>query len=478
MLRKNGAMNFMQINTADAVYGTTGNPLNASAFLRQTGQAVLTEPGVTTAAAIPRNATALNTTDPDSGLERFTYDPEGNLSFDKHDINRDGVVDFNDAVLVDQFNGESYTNHTQQLAATEQTPFTGAVQSISLTYVQQIDGESSISVADQAELDTGLTGVGNTNWYGYNLTKSGPDTITWSRTGGTVTVYPTASFQISSGTVHIYSAVDPFTDSTATGTDTTKSLNITVTSGGTLQYTGASTAGVQLDRLNTLSIGSGGTVLLDPAPVHANHTLLLVGGLTIATGGKLDLGNNDLDVQNGSFSTLETLVSQNYNNGLWNGSNGITSSAAASDTAHLTTLGVILNNAGGSTRIYGSGTALGLFDGSNPAVTDVLIKYTYYGDANLDGVVDGSDYTKIDAGFNAQLTGWINGDFNYDGKIDGSDYTLIDNAFNTQGASLTASVASTTSQISRATSAVPEPAGLIALRRRSSSTELGKSQLK
>jgi hypothetical protein len=72
----------------------------------------------------------------------------------------------------------------------------------------------------------------------------------------------------------------------------------------------------------------------------------------------------------------------------------------------------------------------------------VLVKYTYYGDANLDGQVDGSDYTKIDNGFNNHLTGWINGDFNYDGAVDGSDYTLIDNAFNTQSASIAASIAS------------------------------------
>jgi hypothetical protein len=66
----------------------------------------------------------------------------------------------------------------------------------------------------------------------------------------------------------------------------------------------------------------------------------------------------------------------------------------------------------------------------------VLVKYTYYGDANLDGKVDGSDYSRIDNAALNHLTGWSNGDFNYDGVIDGSDYTLIDNAFNRQGAAL------------------------------------------
>jgi len=88
----------------------------------------------------------------------------------------------------------------------------------------------------------------------------------------------------------------------------------------------------------------------------------------------------------------------------------------------------------------------------------VLIKYTYYGDANLDGVVDGSDYTRIDSGYiTSGSTGWMNGDFNYDGVINGSDYTLIDNAFNTQGAQLAAAIASPTAQIAGGSSSVPEP---------------------
>jgi hypothetical protein len=122
------------------------------------------------------------------------------------------------------------------------------------------------------------------------------------------------------------------------------------------------------------------------------------------------------------------------------------------------------------------------FEGLTVPSTDILVKYTFYGDANLDGAVDGSDYTLIDAGFNSagSLTGWQNGDFNNDGVVDGSDYTLIDNAFNTQGASLgtnpLALVAGATAQIAGGGSAVPEPTtfglvgigavGLIGRRRR------------
>src|SRR5208282_2315621 len=74
--------------------------------------------------------------------------------------------------------------------------------------------------------------------------------------------------------------------------------------------------------------------------------------------------------------------------------------------------------------------------------TDILVKYTYFGDTNLDGVVNASDYLAIDSAFNHNSSvgaggqfeaGWANGDFNYDGLINGDDYTLIDNAYNSQG---------------------------------------------
>ncbi len=110
---------------------------------------------------------------------------------------------------------------------------------------------------------------------------------------------------------------------------------------------------------------------------------------------------------------------------------------------------------------------------------DVLVKYTFYGDADLNGIINGSDFTLIDNGFNSKLTGWRNGDFNYDGVVNGDDYTLIDNAYNRQGAGLDAGpsemIADATEQISQ-TSAVPEPgaaalvcisgAALLARRRR------------
>ncbi len=177
---------------------------------------------------------------------------------------------------------------------------------------------------------------------------------------------------------------------------------------------------------------------------------LSLSGSTNAWSGHLDLSNNDLIVHNGSLANITNQIEQGYNGGPWTGVGGITSSVAATITN--TALGVELNS-------NGSGPLMTSFDSQAVTSTDVLVKYTYVGDANLDGVVNGSDYTLIDNGFNSHLTGWRNGDFNYDGVVNGDDYTLIDNAFNTQGPSLAGAAAGETSQVVESVP-VPEPVGM------------------
>jgi prepilin-type N-terminal cleavage/methylation domain-containing protein/prepilin-type processing-associated H-X9-DG protein len=232
---------------------------------------------------------------------------------------------------------------------------------------------------------------------------------------------------------------------------------------GTVQFTAQSSGSNILSRVvPSVTLANGSTMTLAPAGTGVASQVLVTGGLSLSgtSGGwtgKLDLTNNDAIIQGGNVGLLTNQVAQGYNNGNWQGSNGITSSKAAADTTHLTALGVVPNT--GFT---------GTFDGNSTSAGDVLIKYTYYGDANLSGSVDGSDYALVDNGYMNHLTGWYNGDFNYDGAVNGSDYTLMDNAFNTQGAQITGAISSpdavTTSQIAAniQASPVPEP-GSIAL---------------
>jgi hypothetical protein len=150
--------------------------------------------------------------------------------------------------------------------------------------------------------------------------------------------------------------------------------------------------------------------------VAAGHTLALPTGgslyatdqLSIDATGVLDVRNDPLLIHNGNGASITDLVATGRNGGAWNGHGIVTSSA----TGDFTTLGVA------------------------PAPADpssVLVKYTYGGDANLDGKINVDDYGKID--FNVQLgtAGWINGDFNYDGKVNVDDYGIIDFNVGIQG---------------------------------------------
>jgi hypothetical protein len=62
------------------------------------------------------------------------------------------------------------------------------------------------------------------------------------------------------------------------------------------------------------------------------------------------------------------------------------------------------------------------------------VKFTWQGDANLDGKINVDDYGQIDfhVGSSGSVFGWFNGDFNYDGKINIDDYGVIDFAFAAQ----------------------------------------------
>jgi hypothetical protein len=59
----------------------------------------------------------------------------------------------------------------------------------------------------------------------------------------------------------------------------------------------------------------------------------------------------------------------------------------------------------------------------NPS--DVLVRYTYYGDANLDGTVDTTDFNDLAANFGGGGKYWSQGDFNFDGAVDTTDFNAL-----------------------------------------------------
>ena len=161
---------------------------------------------------------------------------------------------------------------------------------------------------------------------------------------------------------------------------------------------------------------------------EGGNKVLVTDELNILAGASLDLFDNDLVVDFSSVSPV----------GIWTGSqyDGVTgyiqsgrlnSSTAA---APLTTLGVA--EARESLGITGSQT--GTFSGEIVDSTAVLVKFTWGGDANLDGKINIDDYGRIDGNVaqSGIVFGWFSGDFNYDGKINIDDYGIIDGNINQQ----------------------------------------------
>lgn len=207
--------------------------------------------------------------------------------------------------------------------------------------------------------------------------------------------------------------------------------NLTVNDNAAVVFTAAAPGtGINARYLAALNLGDGATAIMEPA-ADADRAVLVVGSLNFAGSngdwrGQLDLTDNDLIVRGGDLQAITSQLKAGSNvagYGYWNGQ-GIISSTAGDDPMKLTSLGVMQQ------------IATGTFDGQTVGGGDVLVKYTWYGDADLSGKVDGTDYTLIDHGYNAGAIGWQNGDFNYDGQVDGTDYSLIDNAFNMQRPSL------------------------------------------
>jgi hypothetical protein len=288
--------------------------------------------------------------------------------------------------------------------------------------------DGSSMVVSSGGTTGGELNFGRTAAQGGSVSVNGAATITIN-SGSTVNVGKT--YSAAGGLVTVAGAVDPFTDAGVTSdpTDSDTTFSVAATVAGTLDYaarTGSTgDTGFKPYHLASLAIQSGGLVSMDTAAAHTNRSVLITSSVSIAGTGSLDLGGNDLMIPGGGSSALasvSSLIKTGFNAGAayWNGTGGIVSSAARNDTRFLTTLGSAVAGPAG----------IAFFDGVTTGAADVLVKYTYYGDATLDGTVNGADYQQIDNGFGLHLTGWSNGDFNYDGVVDGSDYSLIDNTFN------------------------------------------------
>jgi hypothetical protein len=155
--------------------------------------------------------------------------------------------------------------------------------------------------------------------------------------------------------------------------------------------------GLFLEDDGRVNVSGGGNKVVEASYVffRSNHNAVL------------DLTDNRMDVgSNGGSAQLDELrneLARGYNGGSWTGK-GITSATAAanSSSAHPTALGFAIV----------------------PGVP-YRVKYTYYGDANLDGQVDVSDLGILATNWQSASGFWYTGDFNYDRLVNVEDLGLL-----------------------------------------------------
>jgi len=150
--------------------------------------------------------------------------------------------------------------------------------------------------------------------------------------------------------------------------------------------------------------------------------------------GTLDLAQNYLIVDSGTLADVTDMIRAGTGGTAvmnWTGNGLTTHSAASGALAGKTGLGVIRNvvNPKLAFNATTNPARLTSFDSETLTGNEILTKYTWYGDLDLDGVVTSLDFALLDAGFAGAtqqdgFAGWFFGDVNYDGVVNSFDYSL------------------------------------------------------
>ena len=169
-------------------------------------------------------------------------------------------------------------------------------------------------------------------------------------------------------------------------------------------------------RIDGVSIGNAGTVTLS----EGDNVVLTTTSLTTAGSGRFDIRDNAaiIDYTGPSpIASIFTRLQSGYAGGAWTGP-GIMSQTAANDAQMRTGVGYAE-----ATDIFGSFPAT--FEGQQIDNTSVLLKYTLYGDADLNGNVNLGDFNRLAANFGQSPRRWSQGDFTFDQNVNLADFNRL-----------------------------------------------------
>jgi hypothetical protein len=184
---------------------------------------------------------------------------------------------------------------------------------------------------------------------------------------------------------------------------------------GTVKFNGT-------QRLDTLNVNAGLAQI-----TQGNGKVLVLNHLSVDPSATLDITDNDILIKYSggvpyeptpALENVKQLVNLGYNYMTWTGT-GLTTSLGV-DNPVLLGVG------------YAQNDMLFIpFDtfGGEPVTNAVVVKYTYMGDVNLDGVVDDLDVAILGLYYDGHAVNthyWNEGDiFGYDGYIDDNDVAII-----------------------------------------------------
>jgi autotransporter-associated beta strand protein len=338
--------------------------------------------------------------------------------------------------------------------------FGNANSNVTVTAPVALSGSATIGVDDATQTATlagGVTGAGD-------LTKASSGRLAISAassyTGATIVAGGNLRL-IGAGTV----GTGDVTNNATLEAYTTVTLPAVDGTGTTRAGDGTTAVTVTANRFRqaTLNVGAGSTAVVAPSGTAAGVSK--VNALVLGANSKLDLKNNRLITADAVGSAVGTTytgvlgqVQSGRGNGTWNGASGIVTSQTDATTTTKTSLGV----ATGAQALGLTGTDTATWGGQTVAATSTLVMYTYGGDADLNGQLNGDDYFRIDSHVGVVGGGWFNGDFDYSGKVDGDDYFVLDSNINNQTLGVFSAAAAADGLPSGAgIAAVPEPASLL-----------------
>jgi T5SS/PEP-CTERM-associated repeat protein/autotransporter-associated beta strand protein len=206
------------------------------------------------------------------------------------------------------------------------------------------------------------------------------------------------------------------------------------------------------------ALSTSNTGVLQLSASASGQTLLKTKTVSTTGNSRIDLTNNklilsttDIGEWDGSAYTGVTgLIQSGYHNGAWDGAGIVTSVATSATTlgaARADDVGLSGKNFGGI-LLFGS---------------DVLVRYTLAGDADLDGQVGFTDLVRVAQNYGAVGTGWSHGDFDYDGKVSFADLVKVAQNYGANAIPSDIPMASPEfeSDYAAAFAAVPEPGLLV-----------------